>query len=292
MSQQIQITCPRCGQQTRLKKHAHPRRVKCPSCSELIHVKASAEPTSNPSRAGQEFDFSNIPLQPLAPPSYLANEVLTGRKRTQRGPFGTKAAVFAGAAAVTVLLLGAVVYIIASVRGGNDHEASLGTVAETPVPTPSTQWQSVIVGQCRVKFPPTNDPLRQSTEKNNVQSTMLVDFRLETDSQYSLIVMSSSVAEALGTPEAVLESLNVTLTDLRSIRRNGAEGMAAKVVGGNRMYPHDTEIEIVQKGNVLVMAHYQPYSATRVVGRDPAAPRPNERDLDRPEEFFESVTIL
>lgn len=267
-------------------------RVKCPSCSTRIQVKAPTRPSSAHAKAAPEFDLANSRFQPIATTPYLANQAIARPKVKHPGRIANKIAIITGATAMVALLAVASVFVTSYTRTSDEQSVSPEIIVEDSVGLQGIGWETVIVGPCRAKFPPGNAPSRNTTVKNGVTSTMLIDFRRETDSQYSIIVMSADTEEAILTPDKFAESLNVSLTNLRPVQRNGANGIAAKVETGNRMLPRDTEIEILRKGNTLVVANYQPYSATRVPERDKLIPKPNERELDRPEDFFASLTIL
>ncbi|TVP93928.1 MAG: hypothetical protein EA381_20885 [Planctomycetaceae bacterium] len=183
-------------------------------------------------------------------------------------------------------------FIISRNLSGDEQIVSQAIIDNDGVAAHEIAWEAVVVAQCRAKFPPENVRDLNTIVKDGVTSTMLIDFRLETDSQYSIIVMSGESGNVLLTPEQFAETLTVSLSNLRPVHRNGADGVAAKVETGDRMLPRGTEIEILKKGNVLVITHYQPYSATRNPERDELIPKYNERELDKPEEFFASITIL
>jgi hypothetical protein len=82
--------------------------------------------------------------------------------------------------------------------------------------------------------------------------------------------------------------MQVMIFDDRPISRNGVEGVAGKIVSGS-VGAEGSEAEIFFHNGNLVMSTYSPYSKIQFAIGGTRQPRKNERELDRPDDFFSSI---
>lgn len=47
----------------------------------------------------------------------------------------------------------------------------------------------------------------------------------------------------------------------------------------------------LRKGQIVVVANYQPYCSAREISQEGPEPHPRERELDRPAQYFSSIVI-
>jgi hypothetical protein len=151
-------------------------------------------------------------------------------------------------------------------------------------------WQQVTFHGYTIKMP--SEKLKQRTvPQPGVTVHEAVYRRRESGSQYLLLVSQPSVAElrSLDVNELVRRS-SVTLAGQRQVQRAGIAGIRGTVIAGP-FGAKGSEAEFFMHNGNMIIAIYAPYSAIRdnVGGGRPS--RDNERELDRPEEFFESLTF-
>jgi len=65
-------------------------------------------------------------------------------------------------------------------------------------------------------------------------------------------------------------------------------GIHGTVVSGG-LAPSGTQVEVFRISSTMVFLYYTPFSIAKETLKSTKAPRDNEEELDKPDEFFESL---
>lgn len=132
------------------------------------------------------------------------------------------------------------------------------------------------------------------TESRQVLTTTayeLIGRRSETGSQYSIAVGAMpSVNGKIISLDELARKMQQRMTEQRSVTRAGIVGVAGKIVSRNGTVTTSETEMFLHNGNLVVLT-YSPYSEIKDEVGGQHAPHKNERELDRPEEFFSSFGL-
>jgi len=112
--------------------------------------------------------------------------------------------------------------------------------------------------------------------------------RKESGSQYTLLVAKIPDPPAGMAVEDMIREMKLLILDQQPIRRNGVDGIAGRWTHES-MAAEASEAEVFFHNGHLVALMYSPYSKIQFAIGGTQSPRENERELDRPLEFFTSV---
>ena len=155
-------------------------------------------------------------------------------------------------------------------------------------------WKTVSFEGFSIKMPKGSQTVEHDESGAGFASKELHAQRTESGSQYMLGVthIPELPARSLSIRK-ILDNTHLVVSDRREVIRDGVNGIAGRVTAMKPLatgkLPIGSEIEIFQQGPYVIMACYMPYSL--VEGHNPGKVRSNERELDRPEEFFASLRL-
>lgn len=134
-------------------------------------------------------------------------------------------------------------------------------------------------------------PVGRVTRTPTLQGTgiKLVAQRRESGAMYGVEILTLPVdpPPEMGL-EQLLEAGGSVLSGTRSVNRNGVMGIHGTVVSG-ALAPSGTQVEVFRVRSRMVFLYYTPFSIARETLKSTKAPRDNEEELDKPDEFFESL---
>lgn len=318
------IVCPRCKTTLQLPASMGAGKVKCPKCATVLSVSAPAKPapaspaaaraaaapaSRPPAQPADPFgglpDFGNLPsgggqgyhLPPAAgPPGFSAPAAPASfpspsfqapprplapaqpkRKSGGGGKTALKVIGIIGALGMTCVLLCAGA-IFAIGYAGSRHSG----------------WTSESFQGYTIQMPAGTERKRRSEQQPFTTIHELIAQRRETGSQYSLTVASLPDAARLNrlniTVEQLLEKGTIRFTDQRPVTRSGVQGVAGTILSGAGVTP-GAECESFLHNGKMIVVTYAPYSKIKDSVGGTRKPRTNERELDKPEEFFESLKL-
>lgn len=305
------VICPGCRTAMKVRPIASDSQLRCPQCGQKILLRAAATThstaTTEPANpfAGLP-DFASVAVPPVSGqgrshpshPAYAgpARKPLASPRRQHTGPPQSslrplphsgsrpgghqdawkKVLWIVCAGGGTLMLLGAGLVMLAT--SGMLKPRHSG-------------WETASFHGVRVKLPAGGDQTKRAKTMIGISTDEILGRRKESGSQYSLLVtrLNSAYAQAADL-DTLVERMNMSLSDKRPVERNGVRGLQGTVVSGS--VPGGTEMEFFLKNNRLVVATYSPYSKIKEKIGGSMMPRVNERELDKPSEFFESLQIL
>ena len=152
-----------------------------------------------------------------------------------------------------------------------------------------TGWQEVTFHGYSIKMPGGEMLRENSTQRPGEVIHELSYRRRETGSQYILTVTDITVR---GLDDLTIKDLmkfaQVTLGNERTVQRQGVEGLAGTVVAGKNALIGTEAEYFIHRGKIVVVV-YAPYSEIKDDIGGKISVRSNERELDDPETFFESL---
>ena len=284
--------------------------IKCPKCGMMLAIKdpnaavrrgappaAASAPPADPFAGLPAFQRSGSPpprgraqvgLPPAKPPPRIepppkpkpsrrsqprttqrGNTTRRGKKSGGSNPFATVLSVFGGLALTGLLLCGGAVGAFAIF--GPRHSG----------------WEEQTIRGYTVKMPPGKQLKQRSTKVpwSTVHETIYR--RRESGSQYILMVSDSLPPELRGTDiQELLRTSQVGIGGLEPVTRSGVSGIHGTMQTGELQ---GAEAEYFLHNGKMVVLVYAAYSEfkDRIGGK--MRPRVNESDLDKPDEFFESL---
>ncbi|QEG41679.1 hypothetical protein UC8_37050 [Roseimaritima ulvae] len=294
-------------------------KVKCPKCATVLSIRAPAGPANSPGPArasapapaaaapatdpfGGLPNFGNPPSgggqgfampptggpagfqAPASPPSFgtpsfqapprPAPAPAARRKSGGGGKTALKIIGIIGALGMTGLLLcGGIILAIG--MAGSRHSG----------------WAAESFRGYTINMPAGKERQRKSQQFPGTTVHELIARRKETGSQYSLVVASlPAPLQQSGGTGALLDQMSIRLSDRRPVNRSGVEGVAGTMVSGAGMV-QGAECEAFLHNGNLVIATYAPYSKIKHRVGGTRSARSNERELDKPEEYFESLKL-
>lgn len=221
--------------------------------------------------------FGFPPAQPPARP-------MTPNYRTGPAPAAPKRKKASGGGNQLVKILGIIggvgVLCVLLCAGGIFGLAYLGTR--------HSGWTTEQFQGYTIDMPAGKDRKTQSQQRPLTTIHELSARRKETGSQYSLLVAKVPGGGANMSVEDMIRSMQLLVFDDRSITRDGVRGVAGKMAGSSQG-AQASEAEIFLHNGNLVVAMYSAYSKIQFAVGGTRDPRKNERDLDKPDEFFASL---
>lgn len=180
------------------------------------------------------------------------------------------------------MILASVVGLVVMCGGGLVFFAVLGSRF--------SGWETTQFHGCTIKVPP-GKQLRERTDASPGFTVHEVAYRRkETGSQYFLLVSEQLPAQLRGVDIKRLVATTVTLSDQQMVMRSGVSGLQGTVIRGPAGFSNCQAEYFIQNGRMVVTI-YAPYSVIRNRVGGERAPRTNELELDRPDEFFESLSF-
>ena len=305
------VTCPGCNTTLQLPAGLTTGKIKCPKCAKVLVLKgtgqtgapsapiqrpAQPQPTqpdsSSPFDSLPSFGSPGAPTQPSvglpaakapARRSNPASSSTPAYRQQAPGRAAPKKKKSSGASPLKILL------IVGGVVGALGLLGCAGLIGIAFVNAGShSGWQTMSEDGCTFLLP--RGPARkQSINKVHGIGSISSGIRRETGSQYMFETITLTVAPPASIDmHQVLAVGGVVLTDTRPVLRDGVLGIHGTVVSAPGT-PAGTVSEIFRRGRTLVFLHYTPFSKGKAVTGSTRTPRPNEEELDKPKEFFESL---
>lgn len=149
-------------------------------------------------------------------------------------------------------------------------------------------WATETFKGYQIDMPAGNDRTQKSHQNPLATVYELTARRQETGSQYTILVAETPGTPADTTVEDMIRKLQILIYDEQPIRRNGVDGVSGKW-SSSTMGAEASEAEVFFHNGHFIGLMYSPYSKIMfaVGGTQPL--RENERELDKPEEFFASI---
>lgn len=150
-------------------------------------------------------------------------------------------------------------------------------------------WEETTFHGYTVKMPPGS---RMQEKTTNLPGATIHEHghqRRETGSQYFLMVSEPLEAQLQRLEvKQILDRSTVLIGNHQEVVRGGVTGIKGTILDGELA---DAEAEYFFHNGRLIVTAYAPYSKfkQRVGGK--RSPRINETELDKPEEFFESLQL-
>ena len=311
------VTCPGCGTVLQLPAGFTAGKIKCPKCAKVLALKSpSPTPTSGPnaplpsspqaSQPDGASPFDSLPsfgspvssgqagiglpaAQPPAQLSSLASPSPPAYRQPQaghmvNGPKQKKKKTSKGSPLKIVLIVGGII-------GGIGILGCAGLVGLAVIAARSQSgWQSISQQGVTVQF-----PAGRVTEKsNNNSASSGKSFRVgnpETGSVFGLQIIDMRVPPPPGLSlEEVMQLGGTKFSKTRPVSRDGKLGFHATVTSSSFTgIPPGSETEMFRRGNTIIILDYVPFSKQTAGATDAKPPRDNEREIDKPNEFFESL---
>ncbi len=152
-------------------------------------------------------------------------------------------------------------------------------------------WTSESFQGYTIQMPSGTDRQRKSQQHPGTTVHEMIARRKETGSQYSLVVatLPPQVQQAVNIDQ-LLDNMRIRFADRRPVTRSGVQGTAGTMVSGVGAV-EGAECEAFLHSGKLIITTYAPYSEIKDKVGGTRKPRTNERELDKPEEFFESLKL-
>ena len=317
------VTCPGCSATLQLPAGFTAGKIKCPKCAKILVLKGSTQTAAsqpnapqspaikNPpatNQAGGGFAFDSLPSfgspastgQPGVglPPAQSAparsqipsTAAPAYRQQPGGGPHPApkkkkKRKSGAGSPVKILLIVGGIVAGL-GVLGC----AGLIAVAVSRAGTHSG-WTTMNEQGVEFKFPPGRVKTVTNIDGPGVTGTRLNAVRRESGSLYGFETWIFEVAPPPGIDlEEIMKSDGSKVADLRPVWRGGVRGLHATVVSATGV-PPGTELEVFLRKDKMFFLTYSAYSKAKASTTSTKTPRENERELDKPEEFFESFRL-
>ena len=309
----FQVTCPGCGTILKLPAGFSAGKIKCPKCAKVLALQnpspspapqqpvSQASPQANQSDGASPFDSlpafgspssgqPGIGLPASQPPAQLPSHAAAfhqpkaGNSRNAAKPKQRKPS--KGSPLKIVLIVGGII-------GGLGILGCAGLIGLAVIGARSqTGWQTISQQGVTVQIPAGRI---QKSSKSNSASTA-TSFRVsrgQTGSVFGLqiIELRSPPPASLNAME-LMEQGGTVFSNTRSVTRDGKLGYHATVVSSTFTgVPAGTEVEIFRRGSTLIIMDYIAYSKQTAGATDARPPRENERELDKPDDFFRSLKL-
>ena len=315
------VTCPGCSTTLQLPAGFTAGKIKCPKCAKILVLKgptqtAATQPTApqspaitNPpasNQAGGGSAFASLPsfgsqtstgqpglgLPPAqaAPARSQFPSTATPAYRQQpgggphRAPKTKKKKKSGGGSPVKILLIVGGIVAGLGVLGC----AGLIAVAVSRAGTHSG-WTTMNEQGVEFKFPPGRVKTTPTQNMPGATGTRLNAVRLESGSLYGFETFTFKVPPPPGMRvEELMTWEGSKVTDPRAVWRGGVRGYHYTVISATGI-PPGTELEVFLRNNKIYSLTYSAYSKAKASTTSTKTPRENEQELDKPEEFFESL---
>ncbi len=140
-------------------------------------------------------------------------------------------------------------------------------------------------------MPAGNDTQQRSQTVSGVTVHEKIGRRKESGSQFSLVVTQLNLPPLQNLElSELIDSMQMRISNRRSVQRGGLTGIAGTITAGVGGV-EGAEAEIFLHQNKLIVVAYAPYSKIKDRVGGTMKPRANERELDRPDEFFASLQV-
>ncbi|NND98170.1 MAG: hypothetical protein HKN47_12655 [Pirellulaceae bacterium] len=227
-----------------------------------------------------------VPAYRSAPPKPAAKKSKKQKKpakpKNKKGTGGSSATtkvlgILGGVALVGLLLCGGGVALVATGVLGPKHSG----------------WQTITFEGCTLNMPGKgNDRTKTQNQGFGVVIKERAFKRAESGSEYSIAVsqLPNMPDGSKPTLDLLVENMKISMSNRKPVTRSGVKGYAGTITSGASA-AKGSEVEIFIKDGKLVLTAYSPYSKIKDLVGGTRAARPNERELDKPEQFFESLKI-
>ncbi len=249
--------------------------------------------------AGSFFDLSDLPAPsssnrspaggfPLGP-SPASSYQLPKSQQPQKA----KAAKQGGSGGSSIILK--VFMILGAIAGVGVLLCAglLGLAATGVIGVRHSGWEQATLQGVSIKMPKAGKVTTKTTPAAGSTIYEITTQRRESGSQYILVVAKFTAAElqALSIQE-IIEIQQIVLSNRRSVTRDGVTGLAGTVASIPDTSLLGADVELFADQGTMVIVAYLPYSIIkdRVGGK--MTPRRNEPDLDKPDEYFESLGFM
>lgn len=286
---EVQIDCPKCSQVLVVRNDSGttqplpkaPVVVPVGSTQPVTHAPApvaAAPPVVAPIAPIQ----TPPPIQPPPPPPPPAPSRLSvnphHRQQAQRRQANDRSKqlwTVVGIAVTSLLVLGTIG----------------GAVVYSNMPAKHQGWETVTFSGYDLQLPPGDDSRFTEDDENagNVEQR-ITGVRSESGSQYVLtVIYNQSLRADAYELETLIARIGLVISNQKEMIRKGRRSIAGTVESGPDLM-QGCEVEVFRDGKQLVVAAYMPYSIIRTRIREADPPQANERELDRPDEFFASIS--
>ena len=299
------VACPKCATQLQLPANFAGGQIKCPKCSQLLAVGATPDnaPTqqppapqqANPLNGGFPAAPANDPfgnLQNMVPPAQVPGNQFPAPAPNYRppGPAPKSPQRRAPATGRKKKSGGTGVLMGLGIAFGCAFLICGGLIGLGLFLGGHSGWKQESLQGYTVNMPGRGKQKRDTTKRENLLLHEVSGQRRESGSQYSLVVTrlpklpnGSSV-----TIKQLRDNPFFRMSGSRAVVRNGVQGLAGKTMAGFGQSA-GAEIEVfIHKGDLVAMI-YAPYHLIKTQVGGTMKPRSNERELDKPNEFFESI---
>lgn len=234
--------------------------------------------------------FANLPDLPAANapaggfPQYTPPPAKPKPKAKQRTKKKNKKKSGGGAGTVFAII-GSIVGVVMLVCCGG-----IGLVATGKIGPGHSGWKQSAFHGYKVDMPG-NGRQKQVTDRGaGLTGYELIAQRSESGSIYSIGVTRVPAGQIDGSRlrEAYTNNPEISISGLQEINRGGVAGIKGVVSGGDPKLI-GAQVEIFYHNSSLVILSYRPYSVITARSKGGRAPRSNEKELDKPDEFFSSI---
>ncbi|MDE0866209.1 MAG: hypothetical protein OSA98_20675 [Rubripirellula sp.] len=305
------VTCPGCSTTLQLPAGLTTGKIKCPKCAKVLVLKGTGQtgaPSApiqrpaqpQPTQPDSSSPFDNLPSlgSPGAPTqpsvglpaakaparrSNPASSSIPAYRQQAPGRAAPKKKKSSGASPLKILL------IVGGVVGALGLLGCAGLIGIAFVNAGSHSGWQTMSEEGYTFLLPRGPAIKKPINKTHGIGSISNGMRRETGSQYIFETITLTVAPPASIDlQQMLAVGGVVLTDTRPVTRDGVLGIHGTVVSGPGT-PAGTQSEIFRRGNTMVFLHYTPFSKAKAVTGSTQTPRPNEEELDKPNEFFESL---
>lgn len=312
------VICPDCQTTLQLPESSGALKIKCPKCGKVLSIGAAppAAPQRPAASQGPAAQKKPVPQKPVAPAgSFVDLSGLPPPAAPGRSPAGnfplTPSSIStyqlpkshqpkkskpvkqgSGGGSSTLVRVFAILGAIAGV-GVLLCAGLIGLAATGVIGARHSGWEPATIQGVNVKMPKAGKVTNRTTPAPGVMVYEIITQRRESGSQYILAVAKFTAPELQALSiQQIIELKQMTLSNRRSVTRSGVTGVAGTVASIPDVTLLGAEVELFARDGTQIIMAYMPYSVIkdRVGGK--MTPRRNERDLDKPEEFFESLGFL
>lgn len=295
-------------------------KIKCPNCKKVLTINSpspiASSPTAHPTPAQRVAPAANAPVsEPVSGDPFADLPAFGATPANQAGgnsgfgfpsapspgqslPQGAVPAYRGVQAAPTAKQSNAagnnrwlkVLGIVGGVIALGISLCVVGVLGLAFLGTRHSGWSTEESQGYKIGMPAGDDRRRQSKQTPLTTIHELSALRKETGSQYSLLVARVPAVRPDTTVESVIRKMQMVVLDERPVTRNGVDGVAGRLVA-SLQGAEAAEAEIFLHDGNLVVAMYSAYSKIRFAIGGTRDPRKNERELDKPDEFFDSLQL-
>ena len=293
-------------------------KIKCPKCGQILAIQAPAAPvapaptaaivpeTPAPNVPNQTFPapadpfddpFAALPNLPAA--SVPAASAPTGSVSQYRPPPARQAPAkkqkkakpakkkkSSGGAGAILTIGGSILGVMFILCSGIGVMSSLGLIGAS-----HSGWKQVSFHGYQVNMPGKGPQAKKTDFVEGITTNELIFRRNESGAQYGIVV--AKVPSFPGAGElsiaGIKENLRPMMSGVKDIDRSGVKGISGRLERGFKEIIGARVEVFAHKGEMLILS-YLPYSLIKGRLKERKRPvRKNEKELDKPDEFFSSI---